>query len=171
MQGEFESKQLLSGRAAHAHPNLEADWNFLRAHLDHPAHLWRARLGFGLADWLSRRLRPAPMPPPLSILARIQLGPRQAVALVEAEGKHLLVGSSADGPLSFFPLPSGQRDATVRTADPDAEPAPVPVPRSARALAGPDAPASTKDSAWFPPPAIRGSRRGNRTGISGRVSW
>jgi len=169
MQGEFESKQLASGRAALTQVDLEADWNFLRTHLDHPAHPWRPRLGFGLAEWLSRRMHPAPAPPALSVLARIQLGPRQAVALVEAEGTHLLVGSSADGPLTFFPLDSGQRDKASGAPGPDASPA--------HSVAGPGGAAPGAGTLGFAPrapfPAAirRGSRPAGRAGISGRVSW
>jgi len=84
---------------------LETDWNYLRANLDHPAHRMGSRLGSGLAEWLFRRLHSTTAPAPqLSILARIALGPRQSLALVEAEGVHLLVGTSADGPPSFFSL-------------------------------------------------------------------
>ena len=106
----------------YARLDLEADWSYLRANLDHPAHRMASRLGSGLAAWLSRHLHASSAPPPqLSILARIALGPRQSLALVEAEGVHVLVGTSADGPPSFFSLAGdSSRDAdrpTDRMAD------------------------------------------------------
>ena len=89
----------------YAQLDLDADWSYLRANLDHPAHRMTGRLGSQLAAWLSRRLHASSAPPAqLSILARIALGPRQSLALVEAEGVHVLVGTSADGPPSFFSL-------------------------------------------------------------------
>ena len=95
-------------RTDYASLDLEADWSYLRANLDHPVHGMGSRLGSGLAAWLSRRLHASSAPPPqLSILARIALSPRQSLTLVEAEGVHVLVGTSADGPPSFFPLAGG----------------------------------------------------------------
>jgi len=92
-------------RTDYAPLDLEADWTYLRANLDHPARRMAGRLGSGLVAWMSRHLHAAAAPPPqLSILARIALGPRQSLALVEAEGVHVLVGTSADGPPSFFSL-------------------------------------------------------------------
>lgn len=92
-------------RTGHPPFDLEADWSYLRANLDHPAHRMGSRLGSGLAAWLLRRLHASDArPPQLSILARIALGPRQSLALVEAEGVHVLVGTSTDGPPSFFSL-------------------------------------------------------------------
>jgi hypothetical protein len=43
----------------------------------------------------------------LALVARIPLGPNQAVALIEAEGRQLLVATSGDGTPSFYPLHAG----------------------------------------------------------------
>lgn len=40
----------------------------------------------------------------LAILESIRVGPKQSVALIEVEGKKLLVGTSPDGPPRFFAL-------------------------------------------------------------------
>jgi hypothetical protein len=105
MRGNLGQENFGKRRSDYAPLDLEADWSYLRANLDHPSHRMASRLGSGLAAWLSRRLHASSAPPPqLSILARIALGPRQSLALVEAEGVHVLVGTSADGPPSFFSL-------------------------------------------------------------------
>jgi len=157
--------------------DLEADWSYLRANLDHPGHRMGSKLGSGLAAWLSRRLHASAAPPPqLSILARIALGPRQSLALVEAEGVHVLVGTSADGTPSFFSLsghsgrdahrmPEGERSLFSASVS------------SAERLGRSDAPDMR----------MPGSRPGSRTGsqsdtqggyrhlsrprLTGRVSW
>jgi flagellar biosynthesis protein FliO len=53
----------------------------------------------------ARQARPAR----LALISRIELGARQTVALVEAEGQHLLVATSPDGATSFFLLNSPVR--------------------------------------------------------------
>jgi Flagellar biosynthesis protein, FliO len=63
----------------------------------------------GFAGWLWARvrigLRRAPRPRPrLALVERIALAPRQSLALVEAEGRRLLVVTSTDGSSAFFPL-------------------------------------------------------------------
>ena len=59
----------------------------------------------GLAGWLMARLahrrRPAQR---LELLERITLAPRQSLALIEAEGRRLLVATSAEGPPAFYSL-------------------------------------------------------------------
>lgn len=64
----------------------------------------RAAIG-GLAGWLiarfSSRRRAEPR---LALLERIALGPRQSLALVEAEGRRILVATSAEGGPAFYPL-------------------------------------------------------------------
>ena len=64
----------------------------------------------GLAGWLvsfvAQRRRPAHR---LELLERITLAPRQSLALVEAEGRRLLVATSAEGPPAFYNL-GGLRD-------------------------------------------------------------
>jgi hypothetical protein len=63
----------------------------------------------GLAGWLLPRLREwlrrTPRPRPhLALVERIALAPRQSLVLVEAEGRRLLVVTSADGAAAFYPL-------------------------------------------------------------------
>ena len=59
----------------------------------------------GLAAWLLDRLhRRRPQQPRLALLERIIIAPRQAVALIEADGQRLLVATSADGSATFLPL-------------------------------------------------------------------
>jgi flagellar biogenesis protein FliO len=58
-----------------------------------------------LGAWLVGRLRPrATMPPRLALVERINLAPRQTVALIEADGQRLLVATSGEGAPSFYPL-------------------------------------------------------------------
>jgi flagellar biogenesis protein FliO len=69
----------------------------------------------GLAGWLLDRLRgrmpgarrPAPR---LQLVERIALGPRQMLALVEAEGRRLLVAISPEGAPAFYAV-DGAADA------------------------------------------------------------
>ncbi len=64
-------------------------------------------LAGGLLGWLSGRLRggmqgarrPAPR---LQLVERIALGPRQMLALVEAEGQRVLVATSPEGAPAFY---------------------------------------------------------------------
>jgi len=59
----------------------------------------------GLAGWLIKGWRrKQPIQPHLTLLDRIALAPRQSLALVEAEGRRILVATSADGAPAFFPL-------------------------------------------------------------------
>ena len=61
--------------------------------------------GSGLAGWLLGRLRGSTARPSrLALVERIALGPRQALALVEADGFHLLVATSPDGAPTFYSL-------------------------------------------------------------------
>ncbi len=59
----------------------------------------------GLAGWLAalvtERRRPAHR---LELLERITLAPRQSLALIEAEGRRLLVATSAEGSPVFYNL-------------------------------------------------------------------
>jgi len=51
------------------------------------------------------RLRPRPRAERrLALLERIALAPRQSLALVEAEGRRILVATSAEGGPAFYPL-------------------------------------------------------------------
>ena len=59
----------------------------------------------GIAGWLIARLRPRPRAERrLELLERIALAPRQSLALVEAEGRKILVATSAEGGPAFYPL-------------------------------------------------------------------
>jgi hypothetical protein len=79
----------------------------------------------GRAGWLMRMLRKEQQTKPrLALLDRIALAPRQSLALVEAEGRRILVATSAEGGPAFYPLDekneadrSGKRaSGTVRAA-------------------------------------------------------
>jgi len=62
------------------------------------------RIG-GIAGWLLRRLRrTSGTGQRLELVERIALAPRQSLALIEAEGRRILVATSADGAPAFFPL-------------------------------------------------------------------
>jgi hypothetical protein len=70
----------------------------------------------GWAGWLLAKLRTTGRQEPrLQLLERITLAPRQSLALVEADGRRLLVATSADGGPAFYPLDSRAAGA-VRTA-------------------------------------------------------
>jgi hypothetical protein len=56
--------------------------------------------GWLLAKWHGRR-RPEPR---LALVERITLAPRHSLALVEAEGRRILVATSAEGGPAFYPL-------------------------------------------------------------------
>jgi hypothetical protein len=63
----------------------------------------------GLAAWLMSRLQVGAQAREqrksrLALLDRISLAPRQSLALVEAEGRRFLVGTSADGGPVFYAL-------------------------------------------------------------------
>ena len=63
----------------------------------------------GLATWLISRLQigaygRVQSKPRLALLERISLAPRQSLALVEAEGRRFLVGTSPDGCPVFYAL-------------------------------------------------------------------
>jgi len=62
------------------------------------------RIG-GLAGWLMAKFRQRPrVERRLALLERIALAPRQSLALVEAEGRRILVATSAEGGPAFYPL-------------------------------------------------------------------
>lgn len=64
----------------------------------------------GLAGWLINRVRGKQASPPrLRLLERIVLAPRQSLALIEAEGRRILVATSADGGPAFYALDNGAR--------------------------------------------------------------
>ncbi len=78
----------------------------------------------GWAGWLLSLLRKEPRPrPKLALLERINIAPRQSVALIEAEGRRFLVATSVEGAPAFHPLDSTR--AEMRRE-------PVPTPARAR---------------------------------------
>lgn len=169
MQEQY-GKANSANRSAYAPLDLEADWNYLRANLDHPTHRLGGRLGSGLAGWLLARLHATPAPPPqLSILARIALSPRQSLTLVEVEGIHVLVGSSPDGPPSFFRLSVDGHNAE-NGSDHEWE------RTMSRKITGTEAPGPSKggrSAPWRPQLAAAGAgeRQKSRIRLAGRVSW
>jgi hypothetical protein len=73
--------------------------------------------GGGLAGWLLGRLRSGGAARPrLELLERIALAPRQSLALVEAEGRRLLVATSPEGAPTFYALDEPVRSAAAREA-------------------------------------------------------
>lgn len=81
----------------------------------------RPGLGALLFERLGRR---ATKQPRLALVERINLAPRQTVALIEADGQRLLVATSPDGASSFYPLKltAGRSSATRRRSiDSEAE--------------------------------------------------
>jgi flagellar biogenesis protein FliO len=59
----------------------------------------------GWAGWLVKKLRAKRgAQPRLELLERIALGPRQSLVLVEAEGRRILVATSAEGAPAFYAL-------------------------------------------------------------------
>jgi len=68
----------------------------------------------GVAGWLLKRfmerLRGRQRAQPrLTLVERIALAPRQSLALVEAEGRRILVATSAEGGPAFYALNEGAR--------------------------------------------------------------
>ena len=60
-----------------------------------------------------RRLRRRHAEPPrLALVERIALAPRQSLALVEAEGRKILVATSAEGGPAFYALGDSKRLAS-----------------------------------------------------------
>jgi hypothetical protein len=66
----------------------------------------------GLGGWLLERLRgQRTTQPRLALVERIALAPRQSLALVEAEGRRILVATSAEGGPAFYALDEKERPA------------------------------------------------------------
>jgi hypothetical protein len=64
----------------------------------------------GLMGWLVSHMRRGdPSQPRLALLERITLAPRQTLALVEADGRRLLVATSPDGAPTFYSLDSDRQ--------------------------------------------------------------
>ena len=71
-----------------------------------------------LAGWLARRLRAVQKPRPrLAVIERIPLAPRQSLVLVEAEGRRLLVSTSAEAGAQFYSLDPAPRSAAGAARD------------------------------------------------------
>lgn len=74
-----------------------------------------------LTAWLLDPMRRRQgMRPQLRLIERISLAPRQSLALIEVEGKRLLVATAPEGAPTFHPLEPQSRHAhaarsTVRT--------------------------------------------------------
>ena len=69
-----------------------------------------AKLPGGWAGWLLRRWRGGQRAAlRLKLVDRITLAPRQSVCLVEADGRRVLLATSADGAPAFFAL-DGKRE-------------------------------------------------------------
>jgi hypothetical protein len=114
-----------------AEPIADGYWTYLRANLDRPRRFPDKKLGkdlgkelgkglgMGLATWIAQRWKDSMAHSPrLSVLARVPLGPRHSVALLEADGTRLLVATSSDGVSTFFPLRKPEASGTA-VADPD----------------------------------------------------
>ena len=76
------------------------------------------RIG-GVAGWLlkrfTERLRGRQRAQPrLTLVERIALAPRQSLALVEAEGRRILVATSAEGGPAFYALNESGRTVARR---------------------------------------------------------
>jgi len=66
---------------------------------------WETRNSGGLGAWLLGKLRGSRRRAPrLALLERISLAPRQSLALIEAEGRRILVATSAEGGPAFYAL-------------------------------------------------------------------
>ncbi|MGB6745615.1 MAG: flagellar biosynthetic protein FliO [Terracidiphilus sp.] len=74
-----------------------------------------ARLFDRVIGRLGSRRRSAPR---LALVERITLAPRQSLALVEAEGRRILVATSAEGASAFYPLDEAARPAARNAAPP-----------------------------------------------------
>jgi flagellar biogenesis protein FliO len=64
----------------------------------------------GWAGWLLKRVRGGKSADRrLALVERIALAPRQSLALVEAEGRRILVATSPEGGPAFYPLDENRR--------------------------------------------------------------
>ena len=70
-----------------------------------------------LFGWAKARFgkmhKSAGVQPRLALIERITLAPRQSLALVEAEGRRVLVAVSAEGGPAFYALDEGTRPAPM----------------------------------------------------------
>jgi flagellar biogenesis protein FliO len=73
----------------------------------------------GVTGWLLSRLRTGERARPrLALVERITLGPRQSLALVEAEGRRFLVATSPEGAPAFYPLDGAGRQSVAHANGP-----------------------------------------------------
>lgn len=71
----------------------------------------------GITAWTGARFRGREKcAPRLELLERITLGPRQSLALIEAEGRRLLVATSQEGGPAFYALDGTARQTGSRAA-------------------------------------------------------
>ena len=67
-----------------------------------------------VAVWCIDRMRPRLQPRRrLEVLERISLAPRHSLALIEAEGRKLLVATSQEGAPAFYALDGPERPASA----------------------------------------------------------
>ncbi|MGA3130830.1 MAG: flagellar biosynthetic protein FliO [Terracidiphilus sp.] len=72
----------------------------------------------GLGVWLLEKLRGRRRAEPrLALLERISLAPRQSLALIEAEGRRILVATSAEGGPAFYPLDENRGSPILAAAN------------------------------------------------------
>jgi flagellar biogenesis protein FliO len=70
----------------------------------------------GVAGWLLGRLKGrGRRQPRLELVERIALAPRQSLALVEAEGRRVLVATSPEGAPAFYALDEHARNNARQT--------------------------------------------------------
>jgi hypothetical protein len=69
--------------------------------------------GWLLAKWHGRQRAE----PRLALVERITLAPRQSLALIEAEGRRILVATSAEGGPAFYPLDENAHARTYAGAN------------------------------------------------------
>lgn len=88
----------------------DSQWEFLRGHLDNRIHTIARRIRGSIAGWLSKQwIAVATSKSQLAVLAKVQIGPRHHVALLEADGMRLLIATSTDGSVAFQELPNTAR--------------------------------------------------------------
>ncbi len=74
-----------------------------------------AKLPGGWAGWLLGRWRRSQgAAPRLKLVDRITLAPRQTLCLLEADGRRVLLATSADGAPAFFALDRKPEPGTAR---------------------------------------------------------
>jgi hypothetical protein len=92
----------------------------------------------GIFGWfrdLEVKMRARRLAPRLEVVERIALGPRQSLVLVEADGRRLLVATSAEGGAAFYALDASGID-TPAIGTPGIEAPVIEAPMSEPAVAG-----------------------------------